>query len=341
MTMEISNGVAYQVRPYEGKDQAAVLDLLRASLGDGPTGERSPKFFRWKHLENPFGRSYMLVAEQDGWIIGLRAFMRWRLRGERMVRAVRAVDTATHPDHQGKGVFRSLTLRAVEELRDETDVVFNTPNQNSLPGYLKMGWRILGQVPVDVRVRRPARFARHLGSVKDSSVPARAGPPVAAPAAGEALHAEGLSLLLEEADRPDGRLVTPRDLTFLWWRYGDAPLGYHAVIEEEAGAVTGLGIFRVRPRGRLWEATLAELIVRPGDRTTAARVLGRVVHAAAVDHVTCVFPAGSAAAGAARRRGFFPSRQGITVVVNPLAGITPDPRHLDSWAFSLGDLEVL
>jgi hypothetical protein len=51
--MEVSSGVAYQVRPYEGKDQAAVLDLLRASLGDGPTGERSPKFFRWKRLENP------------------------------------------------------------------------------------------------------------------------------------------------------------------------------------------------------------------------------------------------------------------------------------------------
>ncbi|MGH9197936.1 MAG: GNAT family N-acetyltransferase, partial [Acidimicrobiia bacterium] len=65
------------IRRYETNDESEVLDLLRLSLGGGPGGERLPEFFRWKHLQNPFGPSFMLVAERDERIIGLRAFMRW------------------------------------------------------------------------------------------------------------------------------------------------------------------------------------------------------------------------------------------------------------------------
>ena len=85
------------VRPYRDEDEAAVLDLLNASLGGGPTGQRSSEFFGWKHRRNPFGRSYAIVAERSGRLVGFRTFMRWRfvLDGA-PVSAVRAVDTATH-----------------------------------------------------------------------------------------------------------------------------------------------------------------------------------------------------------------------------------------------------
>ena len=123
------------VRPYRDDDEASVLDLLAVTLGGGPAGRRPADFFRWKHLENPAGRSFMLVAELAGQIVGFRAFMRWRFQADGAeLRAVRAVDTATHPDHQGKGIFSTLTLRALDELRGETDLVFNTPNAASLPG---------------------------------------------------------------------------------------------------------------------------------------------------------------------------------------------------------------
>jgi len=97
-----------------------VLDLLGLTLGVGPAGRRPAEFFRWKHLENPFGPSLMLVAEADGRLVGLRAFMRWRFAaGDRQLRAVRAVDTATHPDYQGMGVFSRLTRAALDALDGE------------------------------------------------------------------------------------------------------------------------------------------------------------------------------------------------------------------------------
>jgi GNAT superfamily N-acetyltransferase len=325
------------MRPYRDDDEADVLDLLTASLGGGPAGVRPPSFFRWKHLENPFGRSYMLLAEFDGKVVGFRSFMRWRLRvGGETIRAVRAVDTATHPDHQGRGVFRQLTTRAIEELRGEADLIFNTPNEKSLPGYLKMGWRRVAEVPIRIRVRRPLRFVRHLRSrleaAGDPSAVVQPAPPLAA--------------LWEEAGSfatggNEGRLSTTRDDAFLRWRYGEVPLLHYRVAEErDGGTLRGALIYRVRSRGRLREATLSDLLIPRGDRACATRLLRRAARDEDVDHLTCSFPAGSDQAAAARRTGFLPSPKGLTLVANPLRELPTDVFDLGSWSLTLGDLEV-
>jgi hypothetical protein len=154
--------------------------------------------------------------------------------------------------------------------------------------------------------------------------------------------ATGLDDLLDTAARTDPRFRTPRDAAFLRWRYGDAPLlGYHAVADEQGGELRGIAIFRVRPREALWETTVSELIVRPGDTAAARRLLRRVRKVARVDHLAGHFHAGSTAASAAKLSGYLRAPRGMMFVVNPLRdGIAPHPTDLDSWALSIGDLEV-
>jgi GNAT superfamily N-acetyltransferase len=327
---------AVAIRPFTAADEPAVLELLDAALGGGPAGRRPPDFFRWKHLAGPFGPSLLLVAEADDRLIGLRAFMRWRfLAGGRALDAVRAVDTATHPDYQGMGVFSRLTRAALDELEGQVDLVFNTPNGRSGPGYLKLGWREVGRVPVAVRVRRPLRL------LAGGRARARPEPPVAAPPAAEVLaDADAVAGLLER-EPPAPGIATARDLGYLAWRYGAAPLlGYRAVVEEGDGALAGLALFRVRRRGRRWESTVAEVLAG-GDARLAGRLLRRVARAAPVDHLTFHAPAASPLARAALAGGFLPSPAGILLVVNPRRpGIAPDPTDLGSWSLSLGDLEV-
>lgn len=333
--------VPLTIRPYRPGDEDQVLTLLSRALGLGPTGARTADFFRWKHLDNPFGPSLMLVGERDGRIIGLRAFLRWRfVAGGRIVRAVRAVDTATDPDHQGQGVFSRLTREALAAVRDEADLVFNTPNRRSLPGYLKMGWSVVGRIPVFVRVVRPLRFVSRLHSGRPAGSGALAS--VAAPPASEVLaQASAIQPLLEHmATTHREQLTTPRDLRYLQWRYGQAPgLDYRALACQAGGKVSGVVIFRVRPRGRLVEATVSELLVRPGDRGTASRLLGLVRAAADVDHLTARFQ--PALAPRVAHAGFIRAPGGMLLVTNPLrGGLGPDPTDLRSWALSLGDLEV-
>jgi GNAT superfamily N-acetyltransferase len=331
------------VRPYDDEDEPEVLDLLNAALEGGPAGRWSPEFFRWKHLDNPFGRSFMLVAMAGERIVGLRAFMRWNFEASgRSLRAVRAVDTSTHPEYQGQGIFSRLTRESLEALREDTDFVFNTPNEKSLPGYLKMGWKLLGELPVWVRVRRPLRFATGLRFRTHQEQPSGALPPARAPSAQEVLDDGAIGRLLEDGAPEQSRITTRRDLEYLRWRYGSVPaLGYQALTEQGPGGLQGLALFRVRTRGRLRETTVAELIVPPGDPRTARRLLHAVVRAAPVDHVACHFSPGSPASAARGRAGFLRAPGGVTFAVNPLKSeLEPDPCEMGSWDLSLGDVEV-
>src|SRR5688500_12323348 len=116
-----------EIREATEADIPAIVALLKISLGENLM-PKSDRYWRWKHLENPFGPSPVLLCWEGGNLIGVRAFMRWRWMWEQKnYHAVRAVDTATHPGHQGKGIFKRLTLSLVERCRHEDHFVFNTP----------------------------------------------------------------------------------------------------------------------------------------------------------------------------------------------------------------------
>ena len=334
--------LTFDIRPYRPDDEAQVLDLLGEALGAGPTGSRTPEFFRWKHEDGPAGPSFMLVAEIGDRIVGLRAFMRWRLTaGMGALRAVSAVDTATHPRYQGLGIFSALTRTALDSLRDDADLVFNTPNEKSGPGYVKMGWRIVGRLPVAVHPRRPLRFAASVRSLRSAETPSRRPPSVGGEAVAEALADERIHELLRDADRNDPRIRTVRDLDYLRWRYVSVPGLEYRAVRLGKRRLEGLGIFRIRPRGRLWEGSIVEALAPQDDPSLYARVLRAAAAATNADHVTCSFARRTREASAARRAGYLRAPGGFTLAVMPLRqGIRPDPTSLDAWALTLGDLEV-
>jgi GNAT superfamily N-acetyltransferase len=339
----VSSATACEIRGYRPEDEAGVLGLLAAALGEGPTGDRTVEFFRWKHLENPFGPSYVLVAEADGRIVGLRAFMRWRFRVDgREVRAVRAVDTATHPDYQGRGIFSRLTRQALDELSGDVDLVFNTPNAKSLAGYVKMGWQSVGRIDVDLRTRRPLRVLRAVRHLESTARPSHARPESDAETAAVALLDPGVAPLVASVAATRARLITARSVDFLAWRYAAAPgLDYRAVRESVGRRLTGLAFFRIRPRGPLWETTIADVIVPAGDWRTARRLLRRVVRSAPVDHVSCRLPRGTPFGRAVRAAGFVRWGQGPVLTVKTMGDIGADPTARSSWdSIGVGDLEV-
>ncbi|MDL5051593.1 GNAT family N-acetyltransferase [Oscillatoria amoena NRMC-F 0135] len=149
-----------EIRPGTDNDISAIVELLRISLGE-TLMPKSEAFWRWKHIDNPFGKSPVLLAFEKEQLVGVRAFMRWEWRqGDTIYKAVRAVDTATHPDHLGKGIFKTLSLQLADQCKkEEVHFIFNTPNAQSKPGYLKMGWQELGKLRV--AVRPVLNFSKH------------------------------------------------------------------------------------------------------------------------------------------------------------------------------------
>lgn len=145
-----------EIREATELDIPEILKVLKASLGE-TSSKKTEEVWRFKHVENPFGKSLVLVAIEDEHIIGVRALMKWKWQfGEQEFLSYRAVDTATHPKHQGKGIFKKLTLKAIEIIKERgDDFIFNTPNTQSLPGYLKMSWEVVDKVKIRIIPTNP------------------------------------------------------------------------------------------------------------------------------------------------------------------------------------------
>ena len=271
------------IRRVTAADRAEVIRLLAASLGreDDP---RYATLYAWKHEENAFGASPAWVACDGDRIAAFRALMRWEFaRGDDLVQAVRAVDTATHPGYQGRGIFTRLTLHGIDELRttglptprgdEPVAFVFNTPNEQSRPGYLKMGWQVVGRPPTSFRPRTLGAAVRMLRSRTPAerwSSPSTCGDPAAAVLADTA----AVDALLASRPRPRA-LRTHHTATTLQWRFSTPLLAYRAVVGP-GGIADGVAILRVRARGDAREAALCEVIA-PEDAPSARRALVRAV----------------------------------------------------------------
>jgi GNAT superfamily N-acetyltransferase len=323
------------VRRSTDDDEPAVLELLQTSLG-WLADEHHAAFFRWKHRDNPFGPSPAWVALDGERIVGLRVLLRWEFDrdggpDERAARAVRAVDTATDPAYQGRGIFSMLTLHAIDELtREGLHFIFNTPNDQSLPGYLKMGWQVVGRLPVAARPRSPAamaRMARARTAADLWSTPADAG----LDAVQALADVSALGALLASQPRTRG-LRTRRTPEVIRWRYaGFPPLGYRVLLRGSR-LEEGFVVFRLRRRGQALEAVVGDVLVPGADRRTTAALLRSVPRAAGADYAIRL---GRGAAGA----GYVAlPRQGPVLTWRALTEETPPP--LESWRLTLGDVEL-
>ena len=315
------------VRRGTDDDIPAAIAVASAALGWRP-GEPHEAFFRWKHLENPAGPSPMWLAV-DGddpageTVVGFRTMLRWSFAGPDGIvrRAVRAVDTATHPSHQRRGIFRALTTAAVEDLTAEgVEFVFNTPNDDSRPGYLRMGWREVGRVPTRFALRGPGslpRLARARTAAHKWSEPCALGATI-----DDAI--DDIMALVAVTPSP-AAIVTVRSREHLCWRYGFAPLAYRVVRTDDAAAVV-----RLRRRGGALEAVLAEIFSPTRDATR--RLLRRLRRELPADHLLTL-------AAPPHPAPWLPTlpRLGPRLTVRDLAGTGP---ALDDLRLSLGDIEL-
>ncbi len=196
-----------------------IVELLKSSLGESVV-EKSSTIWNFKHVDNPFGPSYVLVATDNETFVGVRALMKWNWQLENQVWvAYRAVDTATHPDFQGKGIFKKLTLQALDNVENEQETfVFNTPNDKSRPGYLKMGWVIVDALPIAI-VPMILYFFLSIFRKKESR--------------SNQIHSDRLDAICKEHNRilsQEEVLFTPKSAEYLKWRFEENPMQkYHVV----------------------------------------------------------------------------------------------------------------
>lgn len=324
-----------------------IVPLLAGSLSNSGVATKTIEYFTWKHVRSPFGPSTGLVAISvpNGDVVATRPLMQWRLYSAGVcIGAFRPVDTVTDPAWRGKGLFSQLTLAAVEQLSSDSPggVIFNTPNANSLPGYLKIGWREVCQLDLCVRpgsclawIRAVCRHWWSRGQSGQSKVV-------------EAIQCEDMSVafrerVLEFCSRRDSArnrhgLRTVRSEDYLRWRYLEHPnTRYTFVISRHAEEILSvLVVHRVHRRG-VSGFFIDEMFCAKDDRGSYGRALAELIR----DQPSTFFAAhahqASAERSALRSLGFITVKR-VPVVARQLSG-ADRAVELRSWDLSLGDLD--
>ncbi len=311
------------IREANASDLPAILQVLKASLGE-TSSRKTEQVWNYKHVRNPFGESLVLVACDKDRIIGVRAFMKWKWKKENTVfDAYRAVDTATHPDFQGRGVFKKLTLEALSKAKSLKDhFVFNTPNSQSKPGYLKLGWKEVGQLKPSIKLTNPFNFFSSKEKVLNYHH--------------EICAVEDLASLLKQYNlrlSESDKLYTPKTVEYLRWRYEQNVLQDYFVYSSEQFYVAGY----LKKRGRANELRITELIYNSSKGKKETKQL--------ISQLAAKFRANFISYHTVEKlfhteiRGKF----GPVLTFKPIVleeEIKNYLLKLDSWQYSLGDLEL-
>lgn len=311
------------VRHATDEDIPRILDTLRAALGETAVLRRTPELWDWKHVSNPFGRSLVLVAEDGDQIAGVRAMMRWELDTPHgsTLRCLRPVDTATHPDFLRRGIFRDLTMNALEVARAEgVHLVFNTPNESSAPGYFRMGWQPVARIGVMVRPR-----------VGRAVTPSLDTPPSIGEMA-PSLRRFDDSLPVAPGRPPMG-LRTPRSDRYVRWRFAAHPTASYGHL---SGKHEGVAVARASTRGSVSELVVSDLV---GARS---EVIRRLARSARTRYLAGWFSPINPERQVALRAGMIPlPKRTLRLVALPLSDVDLDVFELSSWDLATSDLELL
>lgn len=308
------------------EDLPGILETMRLSLGESPLLRRTPELWNWKHNENPFGESIVLVAiSAEGVVAGVRAFMRWQLQvgDENVLQCLRPVDTATHPDFLRRGIFRSLTLSAVDVARQEgVDLIFNTPNEKSAPGYLEMGWSHVTWVGVQIR----PRLGR--GVTLDADTPPRI----------EDLMPRALDpgVISQPKDTAPVRgMRTPQHSAYLQWRFTKHPYASYGWVPGPSD--NGL-VVRASRRNERSELVVSDMLGLPDPG-----LIRRAARSSRARYMAGWFSPASPKRAASRRGGLvpIPGVKTLRLVAHKLTPFPTDPFDVGSWDLSTSDLELL
>jgi len=327
-------------RMADENDIPAIVELLKLGLGESLL-PKSENFWRWKHFENPFGKSFIMLATDDSGIVGVRSFMRWQWKTRTMLlESVRGVDTVVHPNYQRQGMFGKLTLALARYSRSQgIDFLFSTPNNGSNKAYTKLGWREAGRLPVNIKIVRPFSMAFKL-VYKPAAypLPEKAGDG----SVSHYLNHQGLRALLAANDLLQGTdIISAHTADSLRWRYQNVPVArYYAIAIERQGMLKALLFYRIKHSRAGRELRVTDTFV---EKAAYGRELGQLLKKAAIEQQVEYITSGSFGldnitpgwlALPKRELGPIVTIHNIAMSdVTPFIGFT-------RWSPSLGDLEL-
>ncbi len=336
-----------------------MLKLLNLSLGLKRNLDRNEEYWQWKHENNPFGRSLILLGFDGTKLVGVRPFMRWKFNWQgNNILAFKPVDSVTHPEMRRRGVFSQLTTAACKLAHEQqAEFIFNTPNNNSLPGYLKLGWQEVGTLPVMMKLLKPFSFSWNLIQSRLWNKDITDRHKYAAHAVDSLDKAESLfqseqdlkslgDILLKNSRSVTSTISTVKDIDFIRWRYTRHPQHVYYVNKHySSGMLDGVAFYRINNRYNSIELMIDDIITISDRPDVVRSLLVNIIKQVPCDYIVAHTAKQSVIHSVMKQLNFRTvPRKGPRLVSKPVLADKMKKEtlmELSNWNLCLGDVEGL
>ena len=134
------------IRLYQPGDEEKLLALHNKVMKT----PWSMEFWRWLYLDNPAGKAVVVVAEDQGRIVGHFAYFPVRMQWHgKPFTGSKSVQAMVDPDYQGRGLFTEITKELLRHAQiNDVALTYSCPNDKSyVPLVNKVGYRNISQGP--------------------------------------------------------------------------------------------------------------------------------------------------------------------------------------------------
>ena len=326
------------------RDRQKHHDLFLEVFGKDMTAE----LFAWKYQDNPCQVDHesclIFVAKDGDRLVGARSLFPGRVfyRGA-WYDGAQAGDTMVHPDYRGKGIFTALLNVSLEELKARgLNVLYNFPNQNSLPGNLRQGATKRTDIVNAVKILNPLRAAKRETRMRypAPALPERASLPAARGSLTIDMEADPQVDQLFVQTFADAEMVAQdrscRQLNWRFRRYPNPYKTYRFLHLRHGDRLMGYAVLSLSGNG---VGELTDYLVRAHDRQLFTEILqGSLawfrLHKASHLKTWYTQPQHRFAL---LSRGFLPKPTKIAFVTRCLA---PVPLEEAPWYLTMGDTDT-
>ena len=309
-----------EYRTYQTGDEEGILALYNRVF---PTS-MSPAQWRWTYRDNTRKRTDVVVAMDGTRIVGHCAAVPLLARHDGTeILTSRIQNVLVDPDYRGRGIFLQALSELEALLRSRaSEFVLTYPNDNSLPAFMKLGYRHVG----DIR-----QYVGGAGLVTPRSMHVEETAPV--------FTSEDATLmatvLVDYAIRND------RSADYLTWRYGEhSGHAYHVIRVRDGSALAGLAVVKPYPAGRTVDVLEFCAADTPGAVATLAAALSSRA-ATGMNAVALWLLPHYVGFRTFADIGFVPTERAAHVVQMPLSARASSRRDdLEGYYLTMGDSDV-
>jgi GNAT superfamily N-acetyltransferase len=150
------------IREYKSGDEKGILNLFNEIY----TASREEEYWRWQFMENPWGESVIVVAEEDSKIIGQCTLIPTKIIiNDKEILAGHSVDTMISKEYRGKGIYEKMAKKSYElAALKGIEIRVGFPTNEALRGLLgdDISAALVGDIPL---LLKPYKLDNFLSSI--------------------------------------------------------------------------------------------------------------------------------------------------------------------------------